>query len=105
MSSEPEQRIVAFQQRGSGNAKIAGVREHGRGLRITAVVDIDDELPPVLDDPGLLLPDRLAADLVLDFLRHPDLRHELALRCRDWGIPVVSSGKSMPVDGLISPPT
>jgi hypothetical protein len=106
MSSEqPAQRIVVFQQRGSGDVKIAGVREHGRGLSIAAVVDIDDELPLVLDDPGPLLPDQLAADLVLDFLRHPDLRHELALRCRDWGIPVVSSGTSMPVDGLVSPPT
>lgn len=94
-----------FQQRGSGEAKIRGIREHGQGIRIARVVDIDGELPPVIDDADPYLPDHLEADLVLDFLRHPDLRQELAQRCLGWSIPVVASGKRVPVEGLISPPT
>lgn len=105
MVNQTDQRIVVFQQRGSGEAKIRGIREHGRGLRVARVIDIDVDLPPVVDDAGPYLPDSLEADLVLDFLRHPDLRHELALRCARWSIPVVASGKRMPVEGLISPPT
>lgn len=100
-----DQQLVVFQQRGSGEAKIRGIREHGRDLRIARVIDIDDDLPPVVDDADPYLPATLQADLVLDFLRHPDLRQELALRCARWSIPVVAAGKRMPVEGLISPPT
>lgn len=100
-----EQRIVVFQQRGSGEAKIRGIREHGRGMCIAQVIDIDEDLPRVVDDTDPYLPASLEADLVLDFLRHPDLRQALALRCLEWSVPVVSSGKRMPVEGLISPPT
>jgi hypothetical protein len=103
--SERDQQIVVFQQRGSGEAKIRGIREHGRDLCIARIVDIDDDLPLVLDAPEPYLPAVLEADLVLDFLRHPDLRHALALRCRDLGIPVVASGKRLAVEGLVSPPT
>jgi len=103
--NKPEQKIVVFQQRGSGEAKIIGIRDHGRGLSIARVIDIDEDLPLVIDDVDPYLPDSLEADLVLDFLRHPDLRYELALRCLQWSIPVVASGKRVPVEGLISPPT
>ncbi len=103
--TEPDQQIVVFQQHGSGEAKIRGIREHGRGMVIARVVDIDAELPRVIDDADPYLPDSLEADLVLDFLRHPDLRQELAQRCLKWSIPVVASGKRMPVEGLICPPT
>ena len=47
----------------------------------------------------------VAAALVLDYLKHPDLRHFLAERCRDWGVPCVSTGRKIPVEGLITPPT
>ncbi len=102
---QPEQQIVVFQQRGSGEAKILGIRDHGRDLCIARVIDIEDDLPLVIDDTDPYLPDSLKADLVLDFLRHPDLRYELALRCLKWSIPVVASGKRVPVEGLITPPT
>jgi len=72
---------------------------------ISGIIDIDVELPLVIDDTDPYLPATLEADLVLDFLRHPDLRHGLALRGQQWSIPVVASGKRMPVEGLISPPT
>lgn len=99
------QRIVVFQQQGSGEEKIRAVRERGRDLAIVQVVDIDGALPPVLDEPEAYLPDAIDADLVIDHLRHPDLTHALALRCRDLGIPVIASGRRVPVEGLVSPPT
>jgi hypothetical protein len=102
---QTEQQIVVFQQCGSGEAKILGIRDHGRGLCISRVIDIDEDLPRVIDDTDPYLPASLEADLVLDFLRHPDLRYELALRCLEWSIPVVASGKRVPVEGLFTPPT
>lgn len=104
------QRIVVFQQGGSGEEKIRAVREHGRDLEIVQVVDIDAELPPVIDEPDQYLPDRqefvsYRADLVLDHLRHPDLTHALALSCHELDLPVVASGRRIPVSGLIAPPT
>jgi len=99
------QQIVVFQQRGSGEKKIRGILAHGRDLHIARVVAIDDPLPPVIEDPGAFLPSRIGADLVLDFLRHPDLSLELAIRCREQGIPVIASGKKLQVEGLVTPPT
>lgn len=99
------QRIVMFQQQGSGERKIRAVRERGQDMAIVAVVDIDGPLPLVIDEPEALLPDRLEADLVLDHLTHPDLTQALALLCQRLGIPVIASGKRVPVSGLVSPPT
>lgn len=94
-----------FQQEGSGEAKIRALAEHGRDLAVVRVVNIDGPLPPVLDRPEALLPEDLEADLVLDHLRHPDLTHALALLCQVRGIPVIASGRRVPVPGLLSPPT
>jgi len=101
----PDQQIVVFQQGGSAEDKIRGIRDHGRGMRIARIIDIDQDLPQVIDDADPYLPASLEADLVLDFLRHPDLRHALALLCLRQSIPLVASGQRMPVEGLISPPT
>jgi hypothetical protein len=51
------------------------------------------------------LPQTVEADLVLDFLRHPDLSLALAHLCLDQGIPVVASGKKLQVEGTFCPPT
>jgi hypothetical protein len=100
-----EQRIVVVQQQGSGDPKIRGIREHGRGMRIVKVVSIDEPLPEVLDEPEAYLPSDLEADLVLDFTRHPDLTWAVAELCRRRGIPVVASGKKIRVEGIFTPPT
>lgn len=99
------QRIIVVQQSGSGEAKIVALRQRGRDLDIRSVISIDDPLPQLVDDPEIYLPDDLDADLVLSFLKHPDLAHELALRCRREGVPLVASGRRIPVDGVITPPT
>ena len=97
--------IVVFQQEGSAEHKIRGIQEHGRGLRIVRVVDVESGLPEVVDAAEQYLPDDFQGDLVLDFLKHPDLRVALAELCLRKNIPVVSSGKKIPVEGVISPPT
>jgi hypothetical protein len=99
------QRIVVFQQSERAAAKIRWIGEHGRGMRIERVLDLPVDLPAVIDEPEVFLPERLNADLVLDYLKHPDLTHALALACKTEGIPVVASGRRVPVEGLFSPPT
>jgi len=101
----PIQRIVVFQQNGSGEKKIEGIREYGLGRYELKCVHIDGNLPPVIDETAEYLPATIEADLVLDFLQHPDLSHDLAVNCRRLGIPVVASGKKTKVEGALTPPT
>ncbi len=99
------QKILVFQQHGSAEKKIEAIRTHGRDIRISRVVSIDSPMPPVIEEPREYLPRDIRADLVLDFLRHPDLSLELALMCRERDIPVVASGKKLRVKGVFTPPT
>jgi hypothetical protein len=59
----------------------------------------------VIDDAEEYLPDRIDADLVLDYLQHPDLSYDLAERCRRQGISLVASGRKIRVKGTMTPPT
>jgi thymidylate synthase len=99
------QHILVFQQHGSGEKKIKGIREHGREVIRLEVVSIDVFLPAIIDDPEAYIPKSIQADLVLDYLRHPDLSQELCIRCSDLGIPVVASGKKWRIEGVFIPPT
>ena len=99
------QKVTVFQQHGSGERKIAGVREYGADIVRLEIVSIDDDLPPVLDDARSWLPAVIDADLVLDFLRHQDLSHDLVQICVAQGIPVVSSGKKRTGPQVLIPPT
>jgi len=90
-------RIVVFQQQGSGEAKIAGVRRHGRGIEIVRVFSVDEPgLPAMIDAPEEYVESDFEADLVLDFLRHPDLSDYLIDLCHRKKIPVIASGKKNP---------
>jgi hypothetical protein len=97
------QRIIVFQQNGSGEAKIAGIRRYGGDRLQIATRAIDSPLPDLIDDAAPFLPTRLEADLVLDFMKHPDLSTDLARMAHRQGIPVVASGKKIPL--AITPPT
>ena len=99
------QKIAIFQQNESGRGKIEGIRRFGRGLFQVEIFGIDEALPPIIDDTGPFLPQDMEADLVLDFLEHPDLSHDLALICLRKGIPVVASGKKSRIEGVFTPPT
>ena len=101
----PPQKIVVFQQNGSGESKIAGVRKYGANRIVLEVFSINDTLPPLVDDTSAYLPGEINADLVLDFLKHPDLSHDLAALCRNQNIPVIASGKKLDTKGVHAPPT
>lgn len=99
------QRITVFQQNGSGETKISGLRKYGKDLFDLEVININEILPPVLDDTSAYLPDQISCDLVLDFLRHSDLSTDLADRCLKLDIPVIASGKKIVGKKAITPPT
>mgnify|MGYP000099019445 CR=1 FL=1 len=65
--------------------------------------DPDQPLPDVLDDTSAILPDLIHADLVLDYLRHPDLSEDLAALCERQSIPVIAPGRA--IRYAVTPPT
>ena len=99
------QRVLVFEENGSGKHKIAGIGKYGGNRFRIEMNTIDTALPPIVDDASDYLPLDFQADLVLDFLRHPDLTHDLARRCIAKNIPMISSGKKMNIKGIITPPT
>jgi hypothetical protein len=102
---QPKQKIVVFQQNGSAESKIAGIDQYGDKCFDIEVISIDEILPPVIDDASDLLPSDLAADLVLDFLKHPDLSEDLARLCDHLKIPMIASGKKTRGKYTLTPPT
>jgi hypothetical protein len=103
-STDRPLKVLVFQEGGRGESKVKGIQRYGQNQFDITLVTIDQPLPPVVDDTSEYLPDTIAADLVLDFLKHPDLSHDLALMCRRMGIPIVASGKKTTVDGTHTPP-
>jgi len=99
------QNIIVFQQCGSGERKIRGIRKYGENRFHIEVISMDISLPPVIDYAQEYLPQNIRADLVLDFLKHADLSYELAQVCTSRNIPVVASGKKHRIHGVITPPT
>ncbi len=99
------QRILIFQQNGSGEQKIAGVKKYGEEQFELEVFSIDEVLPPVLDDTSEYLPVEISCDLVLDFLKHEDLSHDLVTICAEKKIPIISSGKKITGKWARTPPT
>jgi len=87
------QQLVIFQEQGSGEKKLAGLRRYGRDLEIAAIYDITDTLPAFIENPAAYLPDDFSGDLVISFLKHPDLLDHLAELCQRKKIPLIASGK------------
>ena len=94
-------RITVFQEKGSGREKIAGIREFGKDIEISRIVDINDALPELIDEPEHYIDQPIDGDLVLCFLKHPDLADYLVKICNRQGIPVIAAGKKIP--GALSP--
>ena len=99
------QKIIVFQQKGSGQSKIDGIETFGEHQFIIETYDIDEDLPDIIDDSSEYLPKTIDADLVLDFLKHHDLSADLAVLCRQLDIPVIMSGKKITTGEAICPPT
>jgi len=84
--------IVVFEYRGSGQKKIEGIRRYGKNINIAATFTIDGPLPDFIDEPEKFISTDFTADLVLCFLKHPDLCHYLASVCQQKKIPMIASG-------------
>ncbi len=97
------QKLLVFQQNGRGESKIRGIQAYGEGLFELEVMSIDCTIPPVLDDSSEYLPSDFQADLILDYLKHPDLSHDLAVMCKNRGIPLIASGKKFRLEGTFTP--
>ena len=93
--------IIVFVQGEAGKRKIEGIGKYGRGMRVTRVVEIAPFLPEFIDEPEEFIDADFAADLVLDYLTHPDLAEYLVRLCNQKGIPVISSGKK--IEGATTP--
>ena len=105
MSEKSKQKILVLQQNGSGEKKIKGIEQYAQDLVHLKILSIDKALPTVIDDTAPYLPTDFQADLVLDFLRHPDLSHDLSLMCQRKKVPVVASGKKIKLDWPFTPVT
>ena len=81
-SHDSVQRVVVFQERGSGEKKIAGIELYTPGRFELEVISIDDPLPALLDEPEKYLPTEFKADLVLA----PGNRIRIELAVSDEGI-------------------
>ena len=89
-------KIVVFEENSSGEKKIQAITSHGTGLDIVKIFNFEEALPEIVDDPETFIPEDFDADLVLDFLKHPDLSEYLTQVCKKKNIPVVASGKKHP---------
>ncbi|NTV13923.1 MAG: hypothetical protein HGA96_08355 [Desulfobulbaceae bacterium] len=87
------QQLVIFQENGSGEKKLAGLRRFGRDMQIIAIYNIDAALPAFIDNPEAFIPADFSGDLALSFLKHPDLINYLAQVCASKALPLIASGK------------
>ena len=99
------QKIVVFQQNGSAMSKIAGIKRFGGDRFVLEIINIEENLPHVIDDSSQYLPNKIDADLVLDYLKHSDLSTDLARLCQKEGIPIVTSGKKITEGEAFTPST
>lgn len=99
------QRILVFQQNGSGENKTRGIRRFGGDRFMLRTCNIDVPLPGILEHSDGYLPETIDADVVLDHLEHPDLSIDLWLLCERLKVPVVASGKKSAGKWAITPRT
>ncbi len=86
---------MVFQQNGSGENKIKGIRQFGRDRFVIETYDIDAPLPGLIENSNGYLPETIDADIVLDYLQHPDLSKmvELLKSLYYGALPAVQPGK------------
>jgi len=99
------QKIMVFQQNGSGKSKIDGINKFGNRQFVIETFDVDEPLPPVIDDTSQYLPLKIDTDIVLDFFKHRDLSDDLSTLCKKLNIPIIASGKKITTGEAICPPT
>ena len=85
--------ILVFEQNGSGTHKTSAISRYGNSQDTIKIVAIDAYLPEFVDEPEEYIDGSFEADLVLNYLPHPDLSHYLIEICHTKKIPIVASGK------------
>ncbi len=85
--------ILVFEQNGSGTHKTSALSSYGEAEDTITVIAIEQALPDFIDEPEDYIDADFTADLVLNYLPHPDLSHYLIEVCHKKNIPVVASGK------------
>ncbi len=95
------QRIIVFEEQGSGKRKIEGIGRFGQGIEIIKVIDVGGPFPEFVDEPEVIIDTDFSADLCLNYIRHPDLSLYLIEVCNKKAIPVVASGQK--VKGALTP--
>lgn len=96
------QRIIVFEEQGSGHRKIDGIRRYGqKDMEIVDVIDVGGPFPEFVDEPGAIVRGDFEADLCLNYIRHPDLSQYLVAICNEKSIPVVASGQK--IEGAFCP--
>lgn len=99
------QKITVFQQNGSADRKVSGITKQAPDTIQLEIISINGSFPDFIDDSSEILPLHIEADLVLNFLQHPDLSQDLIKICENNKIPVISSGKKKNVAWGFNPPT
>lgn len=96
--------ISIFQQTGIGEKKIKGLDTYGKNIVIAEIITLPIALPDFIEDPEDYFTSTIKGDLVLSFLKHPDLADYLVSLCNKLHIPVVASGPRN-IQGAFSPIT
>lgn len=85
--------LIVFQQTGSAETKVKGIVRYGHDIKIKETISIDESFGEIIENPEDYIPSNFEGDLVLNFLKHPDLSDYLVTMCVDRQIPVVTTGK------------
>ncbi len=91
-NNRANQTILVIQQDKKAVPKVEWIKHYSKGVIKVNVVDITSNIPSLIDDSRKYLPKIIEADLVLDYLSHPDLSDDLTMLCVKKGIPVISPG-------------
>ena len=96
--------ISIFQQSGIGEKKIQGLETYGKNIIIAEIITLPVGLADFIEDPEDFFSPEIKGDLVLSFIKHPDLSDYLVSLCNRLSIPVVASGPRT-IQGAYSPIT
>lgn len=96
--------ISIFQQTGIGEKKIQGLHTYGKDINIAEIITLPLDVPDFIEDPEEYFTREIKGNLVLSFLKHPDLTDHLVSICNRLSIPIVASG-SRNIQGAFSPMT
>lgn len=84
--------LVVFEENGSKKNKVDGIKAHGAAMHIQ-VFSIVGVFPDFIDEPEEYITNEFSGDLVLNYLKHPDLSDYLIAVCKQKKIPVIAPGK------------